>query len=95
MENFKKQVREFSKVVDLLTKHYDTDVLKVISTLIQNLGFSSKGVTDYSLEEDRLKTESILKVLKSIDAYEKNNHFISYIVTEVDMLYFGYTYEED
>lgn len=93
---FKRDIREFYKVIEPIAEYFDLPGNITLSVLVQNLGFSSKDTFGYNLDEDINTTRNLLKMIQSIADYAgKQGHFENYVANTIHMIYMGYIMEEE
>lgn len=90
---FKRQVREFLKVIEPIADYWGQPNYITLCVLVQNLGFDSSDCMGYSLEKSNEKVITILKLIKSISQYQ-NSHFENWVYQEIDMLYIGMSQQD-
>lgn len=95
--SFKRDIREFHKVIDPIAMHFNGPGQVTLTVLVQNLGFEwGNTVKDYNVAEDNMKIDNLLKMIQSIADYAgKQGHFENYVANTIHMIYMGYIMEEE
>lgn len=89
---FKKAVKPLVSITEGYSKIWQEELFISISVLIQNICFDGRNCTGYDEDKEIEKIEFLISLLRKISEYN-NHHSVSWIVSEIETVWMGYSYD--